>query len=112
MKTFARSRKPKRLTRYGTRWTVRRVIGENYREEVKEVLKRDWNADAGTKLFLEKYQQGLTTVVGNRSAQELEAAELLATDWNTGLFPDRIRARLVISFSAMHLYTQALQKWG
>ncbi|KAF9233668.1 hypothetical protein BU15DRAFT_66376 [Melanogaster broomeanus] len=111
LRNFGRTRKPKELTKYGKSWTARRVIGEKYRPEVNDIAKKVWDADPGSKAFLECYQKSLTKVVEQRSKEELEEAEDLANQWNTGMLPAKLRARNGDDLGQKYAHQFSQQMW-
>ena len=90
MRKFGRTQKAKELKKYGKAWTGRRVITETHKDEVKAILKSDWEADPGTRRYLEYYQKAVTKVMERRSDEEIEEANVQASAWNTEVLPEKI----------------------
>ena len=93
MRSVAKARKAKELKKYGQRWGIKRVVGREYKEELNAVIKERWNAEPGSKTYLQRYHEGLNIVMDRRTKEELEEADAIAQEMNTTLLPDDIRAR-------------------
>lgn len=93
MKSLSRNRKAKELKKYGNSWTGRRVLAEAHKEEIKALLKMEWDADPGIRKYLEHYQHAVTRVVDEKTQDQRDAADAQAAAWNNGMLPDDIRIR-------------------
>lgn len=78
------SRKHVNLSRIkvGNAWTLRSVIQETHREEIKEWIKERHDVRLGTSDALKHHQKELTDYLADLSDEEIARAERLSREWN------------------------------
>ncbi|KAG9310026.1 hypothetical protein JVU11DRAFT_10063 [Chiua virens] len=93
LRTMAKTQKPKELKKYGQCWGTKQVIGQDYKEDIITIIRERWNAEPGSKMYLQHYHKGLDIVMEQWTAEELAEAKEKVKELNNNVLPDDIHAQ-------------------
>lgn len=101
----------KPLIRYGRRWTAHRVLVEQHKDQIRA----ETGAIPGSEDMIVRWPEATKTVIDSLSAEEKEAAHVLAEQWNNEAAPPNVQANVAESKGAdmiEHFATEIFKQAG
>ncbi|KAI6140453.1 hypothetical protein BKA82DRAFT_4019466 [Pisolithus tinctorius] len=69
------------LIKYGGSWTLRKVVMHHQKKSINKVLE-EAGIKQGSEEMIKSYQKAIDTVMKSLTAEEIQQAKALATEWN------------------------------